>query len=219
MVALGDPKLFRVESGGTPKSEVAEYWGGDVAWATLVDLPATDCVSEIRTTRRTITEPGLAASSAKLLPPNSVLVSTRATIGRIGIGRIPLATNQGFKNIVVEDASRAVPEYVAFALTDVVPLMEAWATGGTFKELSKSKFCQLQIPLPPLAIQLAIVAEIEAEQVLVNANRQLIARLENKVHATLARVWGEQEGTGSVREADSQGTSTMRQKAPAPSGP
>jgi type I restriction enzyme M protein len=193
MVKLGETALFRIESGGTPKSEAAECWGGTIAWATLVDLPASDYVSEIRSTQRTITERGLAESSAKLLPPDSVLVSTRATIGRIGINRIPLATNQGFKNIVIEDGSRAIAEYVALALTNAVPTMKAWATGGTFKELSKSKFCELRIPLPPIETQRAIVAEIEAEQALVNANRELIARMEKKIQATLARVWGEDE--------------------------
>jgi len=197
MVELGDATLFRVESGGTPRSDVAEYWGGPIAWATLVDLPASDWVSEIRSTERTITDRGLSESSAKLLPVNSVIVSTRATIGRIAISRIPLSTNQGFKNVVVEDITRAVPEYVAYALKNVVPTMEAWATGGTFKELSKSKFCQLRIPLPPIETQRAIVAEIEAEQALVNANRELIARMEKKIQATLARVWGEDQPAGA----------------------
>jgi type I restriction enzyme M protein len=193
MVELGDQTVFKIESGGTPKSDVDEYWGGPVAWVTLVDLPASDCVSEISHTTRSITERGLAESSAKILPVNSVLVSTRATIGRIGINRIPLATNQGFKNVVIEDTSQAVPKYVAFALTDVVPIMEAWAAGGTFKELSKSKFCELKIPLPPLTTQQAIVAEIEAEKSLVAANGELITRFEKKIQLALARVWGEDE--------------------------
>jgi type I restriction enzyme M protein len=201
MVELGDQTLFRIVSGGTPKSDIADYWGGPIAWATLVDLPPFDFVTEINSTERTITELGLADSSAQLLPPNSVVVSTRATIGRIGINRIPLATNQGFKNIVIEDTTRAVPEYVAFALTEVVPLMETWATGGTFKELSKSKFCELRIPLPPVETQRAIVAEIEAEQALVNANRELIARMEKKIQATLARIWGEEAAPAQTGES------------------
>ncbi len=190
-VKLGDSDMFRIESGGTPKSEVVEYWGGPIAWATLVDLPASDFVTEIRSTQRTITKRGLSESSAKLIPENSVIVSTRATIGRIGINRIPLATNQGFKNVIVGDMTRAVPEYVAFALTNLVPTMDAWATGGTFKELSKSKFSELEIPLPPLTTQRTIVAEIQVEQALVAANRDLISRFEKKIRATLARVWGE----------------------------
>ena len=136
LVSIGDSELFRVESGGTPKSNVEKYWNGGIPWTTLVDLPASNFITEIRTTQRTISKLGLNKSSAKLIPEDSVLVSTRATIGRIGINRIPLATNQGFKNIVIEDPNRVIPEYVALALTKLVPTMDAWASDGTFKEIS-----------------------------------------------------------------------------------
>ena len=63
-------------------------------------------------------------------------------------------------------------------------------TSGSMKNISKGQFLQLEIPLPPLATQQAIVAEIEADQALVAANRELIARFEKKIQATLARVWG-----------------------------
>ena len=174
LVSLGDSELFCIESGGTPKSSVEEYWDGGVPWATLADLPPTELVTEIRTTQRTISEIGLAKSSAKLIPENSVIVSTRATIGRIGINRIPLATNQGFKNIIIKNPSRARPEYIAFAMTKLVPTMNAWASGGTFKEISKSKFCELQIPLPPLEVQREIVAEIEGYQRVIDGARAVI---------------------------------------------
>ena len=174
LVFLGEESLFRVESGGTPKSDVEEYWGGGIPWATLVDLPATDFISEITATKRTISDKGLRESSAKMIPADSVVVSTRATIGRIAINRVPIATNQGFKNVVIEDSARAVPEFVALALTKLVPTMQAWATGGTFAEISKSKFCELQIPLPPLEVQTEIVAEIEGYQKVINGARAVL---------------------------------------------
>lgn len=173
-ISLGDTELFRVESGGTPKSSVKGYWNGGVSWATLVDLPSTDLITEIRSTRRTISDLGLRESSAKLIPKNSVVVSTRATIGRIAINRVPLATNQGFKNIVIQDHSRAIPEYVALAVTKLVPTMQAWATGGTFKEISKSRFCELEIPLPPLKVQQQVVAEIEGYQRVIDGARTVV---------------------------------------------
>ncbi|EQD30311.1 type I restriction-modification system, subunit S, partial [mine drainage metagenome] len=95
----------------------------------MADLPASDFITEIRSTQRTISEQGLRESSAKMIPANSVVVSTRATIGRIAINRIPIATNQGFKNIVIENTERALPEFVALALTKLIPTMQAWATG------------------------------------------------------------------------------------------
>ena len=174
LVSIGDSELFRVESGGTPKSDVEEYWNGGIPWTTLVDLPASNFITEIRTTQRTISKLGLDKSSAKLIPQGSIVVSTRATIGRIGINRIPLATNQGFKNIVIENPDRVMPEYVALALTKLVPVMEVWATGGTFKEISKSKFCELQIPLPTPEIQKEIVAEIEGYQKVIDGARAVI---------------------------------------------
>ncbi|HOE18424.1 MAG TPA: N-6 DNA methylase [Syntrophorhabdaceae bacterium] len=174
LVALGDSSLFRVESGGTPKSDVDEYWNGGIPWVTLVDLPHTDFISQIRSTQRTISEYGLRDSSARLIPTNSVIVSTRATIGRIGINRIPLATNQGFKNVVIEDSAHAIPEYVALAITRLVPTMKLWASGGTFAEISKSKFCELEIPLPPLEVQKEIVAEIEGYQKVIDGARAVL---------------------------------------------
>ncbi|NLH78640.1 MAG: N-6 DNA methylase, partial [Acidobacteria bacterium] len=190
MVELGDKSLFRIESGGTPRSSISEYWDGGIPWATLVDLPPDNFVTQITSTVRTISDKGLQESSAKLIPADSVIVSTRATIGRIAINRVPIATNQGFKNIIIEDKSRAIPEFVAFAMIRLVPTMKEWATGGTFAEISKSKFCELEISLPSIEVQKEIVAEIEAEEALVQANRDLIARFEKKIQSTLARVWG-----------------------------
>ncbi|ERM02649.1 N-6 DNA methylase [Brucella intermedia 229E] len=174
MVSLGDEALFKVESGGTPKSDVPEYWDGGIPWATLVDLPASNFITEITGTVRTISEAGLKGSSAKILPANSVLVSSRATIGRIAINRVPLATNQGFKNIVIADEARVLPEYLAFAVTKLVPTMQSWATGGTFAEISKSKFCELEIPLPPLEMQREIVAEVEGYQRVIDGARAVL---------------------------------------------
>ena len=174
LVSLGDAELFAIESGGTPRSDKMEYWGGGIPWATLSDLPPNEIVSEIRATQRTISEAGLAKSSAKLIPENSVVVSTRATIGRVGVNRVPLATNQGFKNIVILDSSLAIPEYVALAVTKLVPVMEACASGGTFKEISKSKFSELQIPLPPLELQREIVVEIEGYQKVIDGARAVV---------------------------------------------
>ena len=201
MVRLGDRAIFDVMSGGTPNSNVKEYWNEGIPWITLIDLPAADFISEIRSTRRTISELGLRESAARMIPANSVIVSSRATIGRVAVNRIPLATNQAFKSIVIEDASRAIPEYVALALKRLVPTMIAWATGGTFTELSKTKFCELQIPLPPLDVQQSIVAELETEQALVGANRQLVELMEGKIGGAVARVWGEGALSGP-REAN-----------------
>jgi type I restriction enzyme M protein len=174
LVALGDTTVFQIESGGTPKSTDESYWGGEIRWATLADLPQSDFISQISDTVRTISEAGLKNSAAKVLPPGTVIVSSRATIGRVGIARVPLATNQGFKNIIILDGERALPEFVAYMMKRLAPQMESLATGGTFKEISKSTIATLEIPLPALAIQQEIVAEIEGYQKVIDGARQVV---------------------------------------------
>ena len=161
MVNLGDEQFFSVCSGGTPNSTNPEYWNGNINWITLADLPTSDLISEIVSTERTITEAGLNNSNARLLPANTVVVSSRATIGRIGIARTKLATNQGFKNIIIKDTSKVLPEYLAYILTTKRDEMIRMASGATFKEISKENFCKIQVPIPPLEIQKKLVAEIE----------------------------------------------------------
>ncbi|WP_350116460.1 N-6 DNA methylase [Nitrosomonas sp.] len=181
MVELGDTSIFSIESGGTPKSTEEAYWKGGIHWATLVDLPQGDFISQITKTERTISEAGLANSSAKVLPVDTVIVSSRATIGRVGIARITLATNQGFKNIVIKDTTRAIPEFVAYMIKKLAPDMEAMATGGTFKEISKSTFATLKIPLPSLEVQKAIVAEIEGYQKIIDGARQVVENYQPRI--------------------------------------
>ena len=174
LVSLGDTGIFRIESGGTPDTKHTDYWDGDICWATLVDLPADNTITYLFDTKRHITEAGLNGSSAKLLPVDSILVSSRATIGRIAITRCETATNLGFKNIIIVDKTRALAKYVAFMLTRLVPKMVSLSAGGTFKEISKTNFATLQIPLPPMTVQEEIVAEIEGYQKIIDGARQVV---------------------------------------------
>ena len=109
-----------------------------------------------------------------MLPVNTILVSSRATIGRIALAKIPLATNQGFKNIIIQDKQKALPEFVAYMMKRLTPEMERMASGGTFKEISKSAISTLTIPLPPLEVQNQIVAEIEGYQKIIDGARQVL---------------------------------------------
>jgi type I restriction enzyme M protein len=174
MVALGDERYFSIESGGTPDSKNEKYWNGDVDWATLVDLPAGEHISIITDTQRKISQDGLKNSSARIVPSDSIIVSSRATIGRVGINKIPLATNQGFKNIVIKDRNSTDTMFVALMSKRLSPEMEALASGGTFKEISKTSFSSLKIPLPPLEIQRQIVDEIAAHQRIIDGARQVV---------------------------------------------
>ncbi len=155
LMPLGE--VTEIRNGGTPSSKIREYWDGSIAWATLVDVKER----EVFKTARTITQTGLDNSNAQLLPVNTVLLSSRATIGEVSIARIELATNQGFKNFICNE-KKILPEYLYEVLVWQKENIKALAGGMTYGEISKAKIAQFPIPLPPLMIQKKIVEAIEA---------------------------------------------------------
>jgi len=189
LVRLGDEKYFQIESGGTPSSKVSDYWDGDVNWVTLVDLPQENVVTRIVSSNRRITSKGLQNSSAKLLPRKSVLISSRATIGRIAINEVELATNQGFKNIIIKDHSQTNEVFLAYMLINFVEQMKSLGTGGTYKEISKSTLSGIEIPIPSTEIQRSIVSEIIQESKQIDTCKELITRFEAKIAERIRRVW------------------------------
>lgn len=92
-------EVARIVAGSTPKTDVPSYWDGDIFWATPKDLSSLDGKTLTNTTRK-ITAAGLKSCAAEVLPPDSVLFSSRAPIGLTAINEIPTATNQGFKSFV-----------------------------------------------------------------------------------------------------------------------
>ncbi len=154
LVKLGE--ITTIESGGTPSSTVSGYWDGDICWATLVDTKE----KYLTTTQRKITAEGLKNSSAKLMPVNTVIFSSRATIGDVTIAKVETATNQGYKNFIC-DETRIRHEYLYYILKYYAQDIADLASGMTFKEISKTEISAFKIPLPSLEIQAQIVEACE----------------------------------------------------------
>ncbi len=186
LVEIGE--IGEIISGGTPKSDEIEYWNGDVKWLTLVDLPPEDTISKISNSKRTITQLGLSKSSAKIIPKRSVIVSTRATIGRVAINNIPVSTNQGFKSIVINE-SKFLPEFIATQIYMKREGIKKLATGGTFGEINKTNFGEIKLSIPSLDIQEKIVEELINEEKIVEANKLLMNLMEAKISAKIEKIW------------------------------
>jgi len=154
--SLGE--VAEIISGATPKSSVAEYWGGDIAWATPTDLSKLQS-KHLKSTERSITNRGLSSCAAKILPENSVLFSSRAPIGLVAINTIPVATNQGFKSFV---PGRSLdPNFLYWWLNANRQRLEDIGTGATFKEISKRVISEVKVPLPPIVEQRRIAAILD----------------------------------------------------------
>lgn len=156
-VELGS--VCQIINGGTPKSEVVKYWGGNNQWITPKDMGKLQS-KFVEETERQITDAGLQNCSAKLSPPQSVILSSRAPIGHLAINLRPMATNQGCKTLIPSATLDFL--YLYYFLSHSKQLLNDLGSGTTFKELSSSKLSEVPIPLPPLAIQKAIVAKLDA---------------------------------------------------------
>lgn len=135
-----------VVGGGTPSKTNSSYYTTDgIHWLTPKDLSITKAKFTSKGTID-ITEEGYNKSSAKLMPKGSVLFSSRAPIGYITIALNDICTNQGFKSIIPKKCGTA---YIYYFLKTNTPIIEAKASGSTFKEASGSLMKSLPIIIPP----------------------------------------------------------------------
>lgn len=148
-----------IVSGATPSTVVAEYWDGDIPWVTPKDLSDLGSAT-ISDTPRKLTQEGLAACSASLLPAGSVLFSSRAPIGHVALNSVPMATNQGFKSFVPQP-DRLHAKYLYWWLRTNKDFLQGLGNGVTFKEVSKAAVSRIEIPLPPLPEQRRIAAILD----------------------------------------------------------
>lgn len=179
----------RIVSGGTPKSSEASYWDGDILWATPKDL--TELASKhISSTPRTISESGLAKSSATMLPAQSVLFSSRAPIGHVAINTVPMCTNQGFKSLV-PDPTQIFTDYLYYWLRANKAQLQSLGNGATFKEISKGVISKVEIPLPPLPAQRRIAAILDKADALRRKRREGIAKLDQVLQSVFLEMFGD----------------------------
>ena len=181
--------VCKIVSGSTPKTNIPEYWNGNILWATPKDLGKLQTV-EIDYTERTITQAGLESCSAQLLPIGSVLLTSRAPIGHLAINTKPMCTNQGFKNLV--PGTEIYNRYLYWTLKFFVKELQHIGRGCTFEEISKSLLSSFEIPVPPLAEQKRIVARIEeltrrVEEVR-GLRREAVAEIEQFIQESIGKL-------------------------------
>ena len=131
-----------VISGSTPKTTTPDFWNGDILWATPKDLSILEG-KYLLSTASMITEAGYNSCSTRMIPPNSVLYSSRAPIGHIAINTVEVCTNQGFKSFVPNEL--ITTEYLYYALKYYTPQIQTLGRGATFKEVSKTSISNFEI--------------------------------------------------------------------------
>ena len=184
---LGD--IFQTKSGTTPARDTPAYFeGGHIPWVKTLDLRD----GGLRATEERVTDLALAQTHLDKLPIGTVLVAMYGglkQIGRTGVLEIEATCNQAMTALL--PSPRVDPYFLNVVL---ISQRDYWKSvaNSTRKDpnITKSDVLNFKLPLPDLTTQRAIVAEIEAEQGLVNANRELIRRMETKIKVAIDRVWG-----------------------------
>ena len=177
-VKLGE--IVSVYGGGTPSTTNPNYWNGKIPWLTPAEI--TNAQQRfIEKTERYITEEGLNNSSARLMPLNSILLTSRATIGEVVINTVPMATNQGFINI---EPKKVDLMFLFYWLKKNKKLFNQMAIGSTFNELSKSVFKKIDIFIPEdVADQKRIASILSAFDEKIELNNKISKNLEAMAQA------------------------------------
>ena len=195
-VAVG--ALTSIRSGGTPDRGNPDYWGGNIPWIKTGQID----FNHITEAEEFITQAGLENSAARMVPAGTILMAMYGqgvTRGRVAILDIDATTNQACAAIEVT-SPELDRDFLYWSLVGKYEELRAIseARGGNQSNLNAQLIRDVKIALPALSVQQAIVAEIEAEQALVNANGELIRRMEAKIKAAIDRVWGSETHAGAA---------------------
>jgi type I restriction enzyme, S subunit len=182
-------EITEIISGATPSTSESSFWDGEISWVTPKDLSNLDG-PYISDTPRTITRKGLVSCAATVLPPDSVLFSSRAPIGHVAINTIPMATNQGFKSFI-PNRDLLFAKFLYHWLRWNRPYLESLGNGATFKEVSKAIVSRIEIPLPPLPEQQRIAKILDHADALRAKRRAALEHLETLTQSIFLEMFGD----------------------------
>lgn len=151
---------FLIVNGSTPSSGEASYWDGNLVWVTPSDLGRL-VGNDLHDSERKLTEEGLANCGARMVSENSLVISTRAPIGHVAIGKVPFSTNQGCRALV--PLRHGDVRYMYYLLVLGKEELQTRGQGTTFLELSSSALGDFKVCLPPADEQQAIADYLDAE--------------------------------------------------------
>jgi type I restriction enzyme S subunit len=146
-------EFSNIQGGGTPKTSVKEYWGGEIDFYTPKELSQHSDI-EISSSSKKVTKLGLSKGAGKLLPVDTILFSSRAPIGYVAILKKEGSTNQGFQSFILKNQNDKYFFY--FLLRNNKEYIESYAPGATFKDISKSRIEEIEFAIPSYEQQIEI---------------------------------------------------------------
>ena len=187
MARLGD--VCTIVSGTTPSSNIPEYWDGDINWITPAEM--TDESGILYESQRKITELAVKKSGLTSFPAGTVLLSSRAPIGKVGIAGVEMYCNQGFKNLICSEA--IYNKFLYWFLVCKKDYLNSLGRGATFKEISKGIVESIEISLPPMDKQKKASEQLDRISSLISLRKKQLQKLDDLVKARFVEMFGDPE--------------------------
>ena len=179
-------EICEIVSGSTPKTSVAEYWDGDIKWITPAEL--TDESYIIEDSVRKLTELGVKKSGLTPFPAGTVILSSRAPIGKVAIAGCEMYCNQGFKNLICSD--KINNKYLYWFLKGNTVFLNSLGRGATFKEISKGIVSDIEINVPDAESQNRAVSNLEKLSEIIKLRKNEMSELDNLIKARFVEMFG-----------------------------
>ena len=174
---LGD--ICKIVSGSTPKTNLEEYWDGDIKWITPAELDDDSYI--ISDTARKITELAVEKTGLSAFPEGTVILSSRAPIGKVAIAGCKMYCNQGFKNLICSE--KIYNRYLFWFLKGNTKYLNSLGRGATFKEISKQIVSAIEINVPEMEQQMKVVKNLERLSKITKLRKNEIEKLDHLVKA------------------------------------
>lgn len=180
-------EICEIVSGSTPKTSIPEYWDGDVKWITPAELNDDSYI--INDSVRKITELGVKKTGLSPFPVGTVILSSRAPIGKVAIAGCEMYCNQGFKNLICSDIINN--RYLFWFLKGNTEYLNSLGRGATFKEISKQIVSSIVINVPSIEEQKKAVGVLEQVSGIIKMRKQELQVLDELIKARFVEMFGE----------------------------
>ena len=184
-VKLGE--ICEIVTGSTPKSSNPNYWNGEYKWITPAEISDDDFI--VFDTQRKITKLGIEKTGLKSFPKGTVLLSSRAPIGKVAISGCEMYCNQGFKNFIC--SNKINNEYLYYFLKSKKNYLNVLGRGATFKEISKSIVSNIDISLPTYGIQRKKVKVLKKIDKLIDTRKEQLIEFRYLLKSRFNEMFGD----------------------------
>ena len=180
-------EICEIVSGSTPKTGIAEYWGGELKWITPAEISEDSYI--ITDSVRKLTELGIKKTGLTPLPKGTVILSSRAPIGKVAIAGCEMYCNQGFKNLIC--TKKINNRYLYWFLKGNTAYLNSLGRGATFKEISKQIVSGIEINVPDMNQQMQAVENLEKAWRIIQLRKQELQKGDELIKARFVEMFGD----------------------------